>query len=137
MTEMKQNRMSVMCLSVLSVIEHVGLIVITLATISAMATEVLTIVGAGVATLADLLLLFLYLEVIAMVGLYYKSGKLPVRFPIYIAIVAMARYLVLEMKTLETMQIIGVAGAVLLLTLAVFAIRFGHVRYPYSEDEST
>jgi len=137
MTEMKQNRMSVMCLSVLSVIEHVGLIVITLATISAMATEVLTIVGAGVATLADLLLLFLYLEVIAMVGLYYKSGKLPVRFPIYIAIVAMARYLVLEMKTLETMQIIGVAGAVLLLTLAVFAIRFGHVRYPYSEDGST
>ncbi|TSA22697.1 MAG: phosphate-starvation-inducible E [Betaproteobacteria bacterium] len=134
---MKQNRMSVMCLSVLSVIEHVGLIVITLATISAMATEVLTIVGAGVATLADLLLLFLYLEVIAMVGLYYKSGKLPVRFPIYIAIVAMARYLVLEMKTLETMQIIGVAGAVLLLTLAVFAIRFGHVRYPYSEDGST
>jgi len=137
MTEMKQNRMSVMCLSVLSVVEHVGLIVITLATISAMATEVLTIVGVGVATLVDLLLLFLYLEVIAMVGLYYKSGKLPVRFPIYIAIVAMARYLVLEMKTLDTMQIIGVAGAVLLLTLAVFAIRFGHVRYPYNEDERT
>lgn len=132
---MKQDKMSAICLSVLGVVEHAGLIVITLATISAMLGEIGLIVSAGKATLADLLLLFLYLEILAMVGLYYKSGKLPVRFPIYIAIVAMARYLVLDMKNLDVTQVLGVAGAVLLLTLAVLAIRFGHVRYRYGDDE--
>jgi protein PsiE len=77
----------------------------------------------------------LYLEILAMVGLYYKSGKLPVRFPIYIAIVALARFLVLDLKNLDVWQILGVAGGVLLLTLAVLAIRYGHVKYRYGDDE--
>ena len=45
-------------------------------------------------TLADLLLLFIYLEVLAMVTIYLDSGKLPVRMPLYIAIVALARYMI-------------------------------------------
>jgi protein PsiE len=80
-------------------------------------------------------LLFLYLEVLAMVGLYYRSGKLPVRFPIYIAIVALARYLVLDMKAMNELQLIGIAGAILMLALAVLVIRLGHVRYPYDDGE--
>lgn len=132
---MQQNKVSEFALTVLGVIEHVGLAIITLATISASIDEVATMMVAGQATLADLLLMFLYLEILAMVGLYYKSGKLPVRFPIYIAIVALARYLVLDLKNLDIWQVLGVAGGVLLLTLAVLAIRYGHVRYPYGEDE--
>ncbi|MBM4189306.1 MAG: phosphate-starvation-inducible PsiE family protein [Betaproteobacteria bacterium] len=132
---MKQNRVSEFALSVLSVVEHVGLAVVTLATISAMVGEVDLMWTAGKATLADLLLMFLYLEILAMVGLYYKSGKLPVRFPIYIAIVALARFLVLDLKNLDVWQIIGVTGGVLLLTLAVLTIRYGHVKYRYGDDE--
>ncbi len=56
------------------------------------------IFAAGEVTLADLLLLFIYLEVVAMVGVYLESGKLPVRMPIYIGIVALARYLALDSK---------------------------------------
>lgn len=132
---MKKNIVSAHALSVLSVIEHVGLAVITIATVIAGIGEVQVMLDAGVVTLADLLLLFLYLEILAMVGLYYQSGKLPVRFPIYIAIVALARYLVLDMKNLDEWRLIGVAAAILMLALAVLAIRFGHSRYPYGDGE--
>ena len=86
-------------------------------------------------TLSDLLLLFLYLEVLAMVGLYYGSGKLPVRFPLYIAMVALARYIILDMKEMNDWRMLEVTFSILLLTLAVFLIRYGHVRYPYHGDE--
>jgi protein PsiE len=132
---MKKNLISGIALSVLSVVEHVGLAVITVATVIAGVGEVNIMLDAGMVTLADLLLLFLYLEILAMVGLYYQSGKLPVRFPIYIAIVALARYLVLDMKNLEEWRLLGVAAAILMLSLAVLAIRFGHNRYPYGDGE--
>jgi protein PsiE len=132
---MKQNIVSGIALSVLGIIEHVGLAVITVATVIAGYGEVMVMVAAGTVALADLLLLFLYLEILAMVGLYYQSGKLPVRFPIYIAIVALARYLVLDMKNLEEWRLLGIAAAILLLALAVLAIRFGHTRYPYGDGE--
>ena len=88
-------------------------------------------------TLADLLLLFIYLEVLAMVAMYLDSGKLPVRMPLYIAIVALARYMILDMKSLDTWRMLGIAGAVLLISLAILAIRYGHTRYPYSKKEDS
>jgi protein PsiE len=132
---MKQNLASRSALSVLGLIEHVGLAVIIVATVIAGSTDVGLMVAARTVTLTDLLLLFLYLEVLAMVGLYYQSGKLPVRFPIYIAIVALARYMVLDMKDLSEWKLIGIAGAILMLALAVLVIRLGHVRYPYGDGE--
>jgi protein PsiE len=90
-------------------------------------------VDAGTVTLADLLLLFLYLEILAMVGQYFRSGQLPVRFPIYIAIVALARYLVLDMKSLDAWRMLGVTASMLLLACAVLVIRYGHTRFPYDE----
>jgi len=97
--------------------------------------EVSQMATAGLVTLADLLLLFLYLEILAMVAMYFESGKLPVRFPVYIAIVALARYLVLDMKNLDMWQMLGVTASILLLTLAVLALRYGHVRFSYGEHE--
>ncbi|HQT01304.1 MAG: phosphate-starvation-inducible E [Hydrogenophilales bacterium 16-64-46] len=120
-------------LSVLGVFETIGLAVITVATLIAGVIEVKVMVDAGTVTLADLLLLFLYLEILAMVGVYFQSGQLPVRFPIYIAIVALARYLVLDMKSLDVWRMLAVAGSMLLLACAVLIIRYGHVRYPYDE----
>jgi protein PsiE len=86
--------------------------------------------------LADLLLMFLYLEVLAMIGQYFKSGQLPVRFPMYIAMVALARYLILDIKEMSEWRMLAVAAAIFLLTLGVLAIRYGHVRFPYREDAS-
>lgn len=120
----------------LSLVEHVGLLVIAIATVFAMGNEVLLMIRAEQVTLADLLLLFLYLEVLAMVGLYYGTGKLPVRFPLYIGMVALARYLILDMKAMDDWRMLAVTGSILMLTLAVLLIRFGHLRYPYPGEES-
>ena len=119
----------------LALVEHIGLLVIAIATVFAMTSETMNMVRAARVTLTDLLLLFLYLEVLAMIGLYYNSGKLPVRFPLYIGMVALARYLILDMKALDDWRMLAITGSILMLTLAVFLIRLGHVRYPYSGDD--
>jgi protein PsiE len=84
-------------------------------------------------TLGDLLLLFLYLEVLAMVAIYLDSGKLPIRFPMYIAIIALARYLILDMKNLNEWQMIAVAATMLMIAFAVIIIRYGHLKLPYGD----
>ena len=118
----------------LALVENIGLLVIAIATVIAMASEVHLMWAMQRVTLADLLLLFIYLEVLTMVGLYYGSGKLPVRFPLYIGMVALARYLILDMKDMDGLRILAVTAAVLLLAIAVLAIRYGHVRFPYAEN---
>ena len=122
--------------NLLALVENAGLLVIAIATVFAMGNEVLKMVGALQVTLTDLLMLFLYLEVLAMVGLYYGSGKLPVRLPMYIAMVALARYLILDMKSMDDWRMLAVTSSIMLLTLAVFLIRYGHVRYPYPGDDT-
>jgi protein PsiE len=118
-------------------VTDIGLLIIGISTIIAVGIEVMVMIDARTVTLADLLLLFIYLEVISMVAIYLDSGKLPVRMPLYIAIVALARYLILDMKGLETWRIIGVAAAALVLAFAVLVIRFGHTRFPYDKTDTT
>lgn len=124
----------------LTLVEHFGLLAIAIATVIAMVSEILQMWGLQRVSLTDLLLLFLYMEVLAMVRLYYGTGKLPVRFPLYIGMVALARYLILDMKEMDGLRIMAVTGAVLLLAIAVLAIRYGDARYPYpsnNEDEAS
>ena len=117
-------------------VQDIGLLIIGISTIIAVGIEVMVMIDARTVTLADLLLLFIYLEVISMVAIYLDSGKLPVRMPIYIAIVALARYLILDMKALDTWRIMGVAVAALILALAVLVIRFGHTRFPNDKTDA-
>ena len=113
--------------------EVFGLIIIAIATIFAMGTEILTMVKHATVTLGDLLLLFIYLEILAMVGIYLDSGKLPIRMPMYVAIVALARYLILDMKNLSEWQMLAIATTIFLITISVLVLRFGHLRLPYSD----
>ncbi len=121
----------------LTVIQDLGLIIIAVATVVAIGIEARTMIDARTVTLADLLLLFIYLEVLAMVAIYLESGQLPIRIPLYIAIVALARYMILDMKSMETWRMLAVSGAALLMALAVLVIRYGHVRYPYGREEQS
>ncbi len=113
--------------------QDLGLLIIAIATLIAVGFEVASMIEARRVALADLLLLFIYLEVLAMVAIYLDSGKLPVRMPLYIAIVALARYLILDMKNLDTWRMLGISGTVLMIAVAILVIRFGHRRYPYGE----
>jgi protein PsiE len=60
-----------------------------------------------------------------MVGLFYSSGALPVQVPIFIAIVALARYLILDTKSLHEWRVLAIAGAMLLLAVAALLVRRG------------
>ena len=114
-------------------VQDFGLFVIAVSTVIALGIEIATMIELKRVALADLLLMFIYLEVLAMVSIYLDSGKLPVRMPLYIAIVALARYLILDMKNLDTWRMLGVAGAALVVAVAVLVIRYGHTRFPYEK----
>ncbi len=121
----------------LVIIEDIGLLIIALSTVIAIGFEVVQMFEAMKVTLADLLLLFIYLEVLAMVGIYLKTGQLPIRVPLYIAVVAIARYMILDMKNLDTLRVLGLAGAVLILALSILAIRYGHTKFPYKNTKDS
>jgi len=121
---------------VITYVENMGLLVIAIATIIAFVHEIVAMVGRQTVTLADLLLLFIYLEVLAMVAMYLESGKLPVRMPIYIAIVALARYLILDIKAMDNLRIIAISGGMMILALTILAVRFGHYKFPYAGKDN-
>ena len=118
-------------------LQDIGLLIVAIATLVAVGFEISSMISAKIVNLTDLLLLFIYLEVLAMVAIYHDSGKLPVRMPLYIAIVALARYLILDMKNLDTWRMLGIAGATLIIAIAVLVIRFGHTRFPYQETDDS
>jgi protein PsiE len=109
-----------------------ALFVIGATTVWSAAAAFIGMVEQGRASLADILLLFIYLEIGAMVGIYFKTTRLPVRYLIYIAITALGRVLI-EIVGAEHqtgMDLLIVAGAILLLSFAVLVLRFGSHRFP-------
>jgi len=98
-------------------------------------TAYLEMIGAGHASLHDILLLFVYLEMGAMVGIYFKTDELPVEFLLYIAITVITRSLV-EVEQLEDTRVLVVTGSVLLLSLAVVMLRFGAFRFRAGTGEA-
>lgn len=92
----------------------------------------------GYAGLEDILLLFIYLEIGAMVGIYFKTSRLPVRYLIYIAITALGRVLIeivgAEHRTGTDLLIIS--GAILILAVAVLVLRYGSYRFPSDRPAS-
>src|SRR3990167_10446133 len=92
--------------------------------------EILTI--KQYAAIDDILLLFIYLELGAMVGIYFKTNHMPVRFLIYVAMTALTRLLISDVQAHHRpdMGIILVSGAILLLALATLVIRYGSSKFP-------
>ncbi len=86
----------------------------------------------GHAKIEDILLLFIYLELGAMVGIYFKTNHMPVRFLIYIAMTALTRMLIgfINIEHQPGEGILIITGAILLLAVAVVLLRFGSHRYP-------
>ncbi|NCB57039.1 MAG: phosphate-starvation-inducible E [Gammaproteobacteria bacterium] len=120
--------------TVLEWMQDIGLVIIAIASIFAIGTEVLSMISLQKVALADLLLMFIYLEVLAMVSMYLESGKMPIRIPLYIAIVALARYLILDMKSMDAWQLVGVSASAFLMAVTVLVIRYGHLKFPYESD---
>ncbi len=108
----------------LALAQDFGLIVVAIATLVAIGIEINVMIENSYVSLTDLLLLFIYLEVLTMVAVYYESGELPIKIPLYIAIVALARYLILDMKNIDTWRILGITAAILLLGASIIVIHY-------------
>jgi phosphate starvation-inducible membrane PsiE len=89
----------------------------------------------GYARLHDILLLFIYLEIGAMVGIYFRTHRLPVRFLIYVAITALTRLLTIDAKDLSNEQIFTITGAILILALAALTVEFSAARFQPADHE--
>jgi phosphate starvation-inducible membrane PsiE len=74
-------------------------------------------------SLKDILMLFIFIEMGAMVGIYFKTNKLSVRFLVYVAITALTRLLVVDIKSMDNPTILTITGAIVMLTAAVFILR--------------
>lgn len=113
----------------MTIAQNLGLIIIAIATLVAIGIEIDVMINNRTVLLADLLLLFIYLEVLTMVAVYYESGELPIKIPLYIGIVALARYLILDMKNIDTWRIMGIATAILLLGISIIVIHYCKTRF--------
>ncbi|QYE34973.1 phosphate-starvation-inducible PsiE family protein [Polymorphobacter sp. PAMC 29334] len=105
-----------------NLVEHALLLIIALMTIGAAAGEVWRVVQVEEITLADILLMFLYTEVIGMIGVFYTGKGNAFVYPIFIAITALARLIVLQGKNMAPENIVFEASAILLLAIAAAII---------------
>jgi protein PsiE len=99
------------------------LILIAFFTIFSVGIEMYTVIQNGKITLTDLLLMFIYAEVLGMVAAFYKYNKIPITIPIFIAITALCRLIILQGKGISTIDLIYESGAVLLLALSAIIIK--------------
>ena len=91
----------------------------------------------GHASIDDILLLFIYLELGAMVGIYFKTKHMPVRFLIYVAMTALTRMMIGDVQAHHRpdLGIVLGAGAILLLALATLVVRYGSFKFPSAQGK--
>ena len=106
------------------------------ATVWAAAAAFYAMVQKGAASIEDLLLLFIYLEIGSMVGIYFRTNHMPVRFLLYVGITALTRHLIgfVQHEEAADLGVLVLASATLILALAVFVIRFASNRFPSPTD---
>lgn len=89
-------------------------------------------------TVDDILLLFIYLELGAMVGIYFKTNHMPVRFLIYVAITALTRLMISDVfhHHSPTWGVVMVSAAILLLAVAILVVRYASARFPSTQSDT-
>ena len=104
-------------------LEDIILSIIAIMTLGAVGFELFEIYQRGAIGLADLLLMFIYAEVLGMVAIYFRSHVLPVIYPLFIGITALARLIVLQGKDSMPEQLVFEAGSILLLSFAALLLK--------------
>jgi phosphate starvation-inducible membrane PsiE len=113
----------------------VGLFVIGSTILWSAVVEYLRIMEQPSASLSDILLLFIYLELGAMTGIFFRTHRLPVIFLLFIAITAITRYLAIDLKELDIWKIVVLSGAILILAIGGLVLRYTEAKFE-SGDES-
>ena len=110
--------------AIITFVEKGLLVVIAFLTVYAVIVEMITVVSSRAVTLTDLLLMFIYAKVLGMVAAFYKYRKIPITVPIFIAITALCRLIILQGKGINTIDLLYESGAILLLAISALIIRW-------------
>ena len=105
-------------------IQLIALVIILAATVIAFGIEIYQMIVVQKVTLADLLLLFLYLEVLAMVRVFWESQSIQITLPLFIAITALSRFIILQGKSINPEVLLYEACAIVLIAIAILVLRF-------------
>ena len=105
-------------------IQLIALVIILISTVIAFGIEIFQMFVNKKISLADLILLFLYLEVLAMVRVFWESQSIQITLPLFIAITALSRFIILQGKSINPEVLIYEAGAIVLIALAILILRF-------------
>ena len=112
---------------VVGFIEKAVIFIILVSTLTAIMFEILKMINAQYVELADLLLLFIYVEVIGMVRVYLISNRVRMTYPLFIAITALSRLIILQGKDSNPELLLYEAGAIVLVAIAVIILRLRYV----------
>ena len=122
--------------NIIKFIEKSLLALIALLTIIAVTQEILNIIENAKVELADLLLLFIYTEVLGMIGIFYISNRIPITLPLFIAMTAISRLIILQGKGMEPITLLYEAGAILIIAIACLVVRYKPKKsYTYQSEE--
>ena len=110
-------------------IQLVAVIFVLIATVIAFFLEIKDMYVDQDIGLADLLLLFIYIEVIGLVRSYWETRSIRISYPLVIAITALARFIILQDKEGDPTNLLYISGAILIVALATVVIRFRNSKY--------
>ena len=119
-------------------IEKGLLTLIAILTVVATLQEITIVYEANKVNLADLLLLFIYTEVLGMIGIFFASNRIPITLPLFIAMTAIARLIILQGKEMEPITLVYEAGAILIIALGCLVVRYRPInQYRYQNDDDS
>jgi protein PsiE len=121
---------------IITMMEKSLLVIIAFLTTYAVIYEIVNVLSTRAVTLTDLLLLFIYAEVLGMVAAFYKFRKIPITVPIFIAITALCRLIILQGKGINTIDLLYESGAILLLAIAALVIRWNLLNLKRPKDDA-
>ena len=110
-------------------IQLVAVLAVLVATIIAFFVELSVMYKTQTVGLADLLLMFIYIEVLGLVRSYWETRSVRITYPLVIAITALARYIILQDKNSDPANLIYIALAILIVSIATVVIRFRNSKY--------
>ena len=118
---------------IITIAEKTLLVIIAFLTAYAVLVEIAVILTERAVKLTDLLLLFIYAEVLGMVAAFYKYRKIPITVPIFIAITALCRLIILQGKGINTVDLLYESGAALLLAISALVIRWNLINLVHTK----
>ena len=119
---------------IITIAEKTLLVIIAFLTAYAVLVEIVVILTERAVKLTDLLLLFIYAEVLGMVAAFYKYRKIPITVPIFIAITALCRLIILQGKGINTIDLLYESGAVSLLAMSALVIRWNLINLVHKKN---